>query len=400
MNLGYAIRPDRRIRDVAIGNAVLYRAAFAFRPAPLAELVLDVHGESWGTSVSQSPLEADLGAKLIVGRWTTLNLGAGVGVVPGVGTPDLRVLLGATFAPSLDPDARDTDKDGVPDGLDQCIKHPEDMDGFQDDDGCPEDDNDGDGVEDAVDQCPNDTEDDDDFRDMDGCPDPDNDLDGIPDMSDRCPDEAETVNGFEDEDGCPDDQPVSDSDGDGYDDEVDRCPYDAEDMDGFEDLDGCPDEDNDRDGVLDIADKCPDVKETYNGNEDEDGCPDAGNSRVEVKADRIEISEKIFFETGKATIKKESYSLLNEIAGVLRSNPQIKLVRIEGHTDADGSEVNNLKLSQDRAQAVLDYLVDQGVEAGRLSSAGFGESMPIADNGTEAGKAKNRRVEFIILKVE
>ncbi|MCB9760160.1 MAG: OmpA family protein [Alphaproteobacteria bacterium] len=398
LNLGYAVRPASRVRDVEVNNALLYSAAVGFRPTEPIELMLDVQGESWGGQLSQSPLEVDLGSKFLIGQWTSINVGAGLGILPGLGTPDFRIIAGAAFAPSFDANARDSDKDGVSDGVDQCPKHAEDKDGYQDEDGCPELDNDGDGVEDDVDQCVNDPEDDDGYRDLDGCPDSDNDMDQIPDMSDRCPDEAETVNGFEDEDGCPDEQQVADSDGDGYPDDIDRCPYDAEDLDDFDDTDGCPDEDNDRDGILDVNDECPDNKETYNGTDDEDGCPDEG--RVKVKADRIEISDKIYFESGKATIKRSSYSLLDEIATVIKANPQIKKIRIEGHTDADGSDVANLKLSQDRAKAVMDYLVEAGVEAGRLSSAGFGESVPIADNDTPEGKAQNRRVEFLITAVE
>jgi hypothetical protein len=98
----------------------------------------------------------------------------------------------------------DSDHDGVSDDLDRCPTQPEDKDGFQDADGCPDPDNDGDGIPDAQDKCPNEPEDKDGFQDADGCPDPDNDSDGIPDLRDRCPNEPETINGFEDEDGCPD----------------------------------------------------------------------------------------------------------------------------------------------------------------------------------------------------
>jgi len=118
--------------------------------------------------------------------------------------------------------------------------------------------------------------------------------------------------------------------------------------------------------------------------------------RVEVTADKIVINDKILFEVNKAVIRSESNDLLNEIVSVINENSFIKKISIEGHTDSDGSEKYNEKLSDKRAAAVLQYLVDHGVDAGRLTSKGYGESKPIADNATEEGKEKNRRVEFLI----
>ena len=129
----------------------------------------------------------------------------------------------------------------------------------------------------------------------------DRDGDGIPDDKDKCPDDPEDKDGFEDEDGCPD----PDNDEDGILDVDDLCPNDPEDKDGFEDEDGCPDPDNDKDRILDVDDKCPNEPETYNGFQDEDGCPDKG--RVVVHKGRIEILDKIYFETDKAVIKPVSY---------------------------------------------------------------------------------------------
>ncbi len=150
---------------------------------------------------------------------------------------------------------RDRDHDGVKDRHDRCPDTPEDSDGYQDADGCPDYDNDRDGVPDVLDQCPDEPEDIDGFQDDDGCPDPDNDGDGILDVQDLCPDEPEDFDGVHDDDGCPDD--VIDTDGDGVEDKVDQCPNVPEDIDGFEDDDGCPDLDNDLDGIPDVRDKCP-----------------------------------------------------------------------------------------------------------------------------------------------
>ena len=118
--------------------------------------------------------------------------------------------------------------------------------------------------------------------------------------------------------------------------------------------------------------------------------------RVEVTQDKIVIKDKIQFDTNKTTIKSESDELLSEIVSVIKDNPQLRKISIEGHTDSDGSDAYNLKLSDGRARAVMDHLVQNGVEADRLESKGFGETKPIADNDTPEGKEKNRRVEFII----
>ncbi len=351
-----------------------------------------------GPRGSQLPAEVLLGTKLLLGKVVNINLGGGTGVLPGVGSPDYRVVFGVSLAPSFDPNARDSDKDGVVDGSDRCPHESEDLDGYQDEDGCPDLDNDVDNIPDTQDQCPDDPEDDDGYMDVDGCPDTDNDKDGIPDVSDRCPNDAETVNDYQDEDGCPDEAPIDDTDGDGYKDDVDRCPYDAEDFDNFQDEDGCPETDNDNDGIPDTLDQCPMVREIFNGVDDEDGCPDEG--RVVVEKQAIKIKDRIYFDTGKATIQQRSYSLLDEIASVIQAHPELKLIRVEGHTDSVGNELTNLKLSQRRAEAVKQALIQRGVDPSRLDAAGFGEQRPIASNDTEEGRARNRRVEFIIVERE
>jgi len=186
------------------------------------------------------------------------------------GYPDLVMSIGVSRQFGFG--GADRDADGVRDRDDLCPDLPEDPDGFQDSDGCPDYDNDGDGVPDTRDAAPDAPEDYDDFADDDGAPDLDNDQDGVPDLVDLCPDEAEDRDGHHDDDGCPDD--FADRDGDGVEDTLDSCPDDAEDRDGFEDDDGCPDADNDLDGVPDDRDECPDQPEDYNGHADDDGCPD------------------------------------------------------------------------------------------------------------------------------
>lgn len=176
----------------------------------------------------------------------------------------VQVSLAGQFAPE------DLDEDGVEDPKDQCIDQPEDLDGFDDLDGCPDSDNDRDGILDADDECPDVAETVNGQDDADGCPEEDEDLDGVLDAQDKCPAEPEDADDFEDADGCPD----LDNDQDGLADDGDQCPLQAEDKDGFEDEDGCPDADNDGDGIADTGDQCPNEKETVNGVDDADGCPE------------------------------------------------------------------------------------------------------------------------------
>jgi outer membrane protein OmpA-like peptidoglycan-associated protein len=120
--------------------------------------------------------------------------------------------------------------------------------------------------------------------------------------------------------------------------------------------------------------------------------------RVEVRDNKIEIHDKIQFDYDKATIRPESFSLMNEIASVIHKNSQIKKIRIEGNASAEGSAQHNQKLSEDRARSVMKYLTEHGIAAGELVSIGYGVDRPIADNGSEAGREQNRRVEFVILE--
>jgi outer membrane protein OmpA-like peptidoglycan-associated protein len=251
-------------------------------------------------------------------------------------------------------------------------------------------DRDGDGILDNDDQCPDDPEDIDGFEDVDGCPELDNDQDGVADLTDRCVNVAEDPDGFQDEDGCPE----FDNDFDGIADLNDQCATNAEDFDAYQDEDGCPETDNDSDGITDLLDKCPNEAEDYDGDEDADGCPEE-RKLVKVEDDQIKLNEKVHFKTAKSDILPSSYPLLNEVAEVLVSNPEIH-VRIEGHTDSRGSESYNQNLSEERAASVLQYLLSRGVEASRLTSRGYGESRPIEDNATATGRAANRRVEIHI----
>ncbi len=269
-----------------------------------------------------------------------------------------KVVLPAA-KPKPKPKIGDADGDGCLDNVDKCPQEPEDRDGFQDDDCCPDPDNDGDGVLDTSDICPNVAEDKDGFQDADGCPDPDNDRDGVIDS-------------------------------------IDRCAGQPEDRDGYQDEDGCPDDDNDNDRIPDVTDKCPMQAEDYDGDADTDGCPDL-YKLVVVTDKKIELKETVYFATAKARILARSFPLLNEVAKVLKDYPKIH-IRVEGHTDSRGSDRYNMKLSQRRADSVRKYLMAQGIDGSRMESEGLGETRPIESNRTRAGRAKNRRTEMFITK--
>lgn len=279
----------------------------------------------------------------------------------------------------------DRDKDGITDDVDKCPDQPEDLDGFQDTDGCPDFDNDKDGIPDSLDKCPDLAEDFDGFQDQDGCPDLDNDNDGIADVVDKCPNEPEDFDGVQDEDGCPD--IVQDMDKDGIPDDKDKCPTVAEDFDHFQDEDGCPDFDNDGDGIADSLDKCPNDPETYNGYMDEDGCPD--QRPIEEKF----ILRGVNFESGSASLTPDSYAVLDQVVKSLKAYPEVR-VEISGFTDNVGKDDFNLNLSQKRADSVKLYLVNAGVGADRIEAKGYGKMNPVSTNKTAAGRAENRRIEF------
>jgi outer membrane protein OmpA-like peptidoglycan-associated protein len=157
---------------------------------------------------------------------------------------------------------------------------------------------------------------------------------------------------------------------------------------------GCPDSDGD--GVPDHIDKCPDKP----GKVEADGCPSRAHIKVQVREQSLELREKVNFEFGKAKIMRESFGLLDQVAATLKQHSEILKLRVEGHTDDKGPDAFNLRLSQKRAESVVDYLVGKGVERERLVPKGFGEEKPIASNKTDAGRAANRRVEMIILERE
>ena len=188
-----------------------------------------------------------------------------------------------------------------------------------------------------------------------------------------------------------------DRDHDGISDDQDACPDVAEDRDADRDWDGCPEEDadSDHDGVPDSQDLCPNAKETINGIADDDGCPDSGDPRVIYEDGKFTVLDAIHFETGRADIKPESHSLLDQVTLMIKANPDVK-IRVEGHTDDTGPHDLNVRLSQDRAISVRNYLVQHGVAPQRVRAMGYGPDKPIIKGTTNEARAKNRRVEFVV----
>ncbi len=427
VNLRGVYRGENTLGTTTVGPVEFrYIVGAGYEITPIIHVMAEGYGSTqFASTKGTNTLEIDGNVRILpLSSGLAINVGGGAGVVEGAGVPLFRVLGGLTFSM----EAGDEDGDGINDTADKCPTKPEDEDDFEDEDGCPEDDNDKDGVPDAKDKCPLKAEVINGFEDTDGCPDEvkDSDKDGIPDMTDKCPQQAGKVRTAEHY-GCPD------TDEDGVPDPIDKCPNAAEDTDGFEDTDGCPDPDNDQDGIPDASDecgeepeikngfkdedgcpdsvpdadkdgipdsvdKCPTKPENFNGFEDEDGCPDRGVALVEIKEEEIKILQRVEFETGSDKIQgKTSFAVLDAVVGVLKTNPQIFLIEVAGHTDNQGDSKFNKELSQKRAEAVRKYLAGKGVAESRLRATGYGQEKPISENDTNAGKQKNRRVEFNIV---
>jgi outer membrane protein OmpA-like peptidoglycan-associated protein len=362
-NVGYLVRSKAHVLGNTIDDSLRWGVGAEIPLvgglSALAEVfgALDVLAQDFTSR--DTPTEAMIGARYRHEGWLG-QLGGGPGIIRGITAPEWRLF--AAFGYSHEPAATtavadgDRDRDGVLDSLDGCPDLAEDMDGFED---------------------------------ADGCPDADNDKDGVPDAQDRCPLEPEDKDGFEDQDGCPD----PDNDKDGVLDAQDRCPLEPEDKDGFEDQDGCPDPDNDKDGVLDAQDRCPNEA----GSPDHEGCPAAeAPAKAEIADKSIELKESVLFGLNSAEIESASGPLLDDVARLLTSHPEIELVSVEGHTDDRGSAQHNRDLSQRRAEAVVKALVERSIASTRLKAQGYGPDHPLLPNTDAASRAKNRRVELQI----
>ncbi|MET0404924.1 MAG: OmpA family protein, partial [Cystobacter sp.] len=315
--------------------------------------------------------------------------GVGLGAAPG--TPLFRVMVGSAWggvtpprlasvsgrcAPDEKHTARecpesDEDKDGVPNGLDRC---PYEM-GSLEFSGCPIRDSDGDGIEDSLDVCPQEPG----PAEGKGCALPDDDGDGVDNTRDVCPTEA----GAPEARGCP------------------RRAWSEQDLKeqeaicarykGKRNRLGC--DDRDGDGIANRFDSCPRVR----GPVVNHGCPAEESPLVTLTRSRLELREKIFFVPSQAQLEARSQPQLDWVVETLQEHPEFTLVEVGAHTDNRSFSEANLDLSQGRAEAVRNYLIQKGVAPARLRARGYGDSVPIDSNDTSIGRENNRRVEFIII---
>ncbi|MCK4561438.1 MAG: OmpA family protein [Flavobacteriaceae bacterium] len=257
---------------------------------------------------------------------------------------------------------KDTDDDGVKDKDDVCPN----IAGLEQFNGCP--DTDGDGIKDSEDSCPDVAG----LAALNGCP--DSDGDGFSDKEDLCP----KVAGLEQFNGCPD------TDGDGVMDSKDACPNEA----GLIENKGCPLMDADADGVADKDDKCPNIA----GVAFNYGCPEVTKA---VQKEITDLARAIYFKTGKNSFTDETSIRLDGVSKILSEYTASKFI-VEGHTDSTGSDKVNTALSQKRADAVMNFLIENGFPAENIKAIGYGSSSPIGDNKTKQGRQENRRVEIFL----
>ncbi len=416
LNAGLLFRPQlQTLYNISVGNELTAGLAteYRFDPKPFgqfavifdawARISLESDTATRTIAAEERPVEVGVATRYWPVENHAVTLGLSRGLTKGYGSPDYRLIAGYTFTPVGE---ADPDRDGIYGAADGCPALAEDLDRF---------------------------------NDSDGCPDPDNDKDGILDVDDRCPLVPEDFDGHADSDGCPEEEPVvvvGDSDGDGLLDNVDGCPSDPEDLDRHEDQDGCPDPDNDKDGVCDPwvsergraealaatctgSDACLSEPEDRDGHQDEDGCPDPDNdgdglldldddcpdqpgedcrARLVGKCE-IRILDQVHFRYDRDLIDEvRSAPILMAVAQLLNQHGWIRLLEVQGHTDSDGPAGYNKELSQRRSEQVRKFLVEKGgVAPERLVGKGYGESKPMLSNDTPFGRAKNRRVQFMIL---
>ncbi|WP_437783980.1 OmpA family protein [Sorangium sp. So ce1097] len=346
LNTGVAIRPHVWLHELHVGTELTYGVGGY---VPLLDNTIRVGAEVFGSfgliketrgELDASPIEWQLNSRMFLTKDKALYAGAGVGTrMSGGYAPDFRgvAVVGGSFS-IAESDVRSP-------GFNYVIEAEKDTDG--------------DGYPDVIDICPEDPEDGKQPKPSDGCPDmPDRDGDGIPDV-------------------------------------VDKCPDDPEDMDGIDDRDGCPEEDADQDGIPDAVDKCPkEPGQVVVDDPEKNGCP-YYIRRIQGSAE-IEIMKQVEFEFDSSRILPQSYPILDEVVRLLKANPEIKLLSIEGHTDNQGTIDYNDRLAHNRAIAVRIYLINKGVQSERLSSVGYGSRRPLVSNDTPEGRQRNRRVEFHI----
>ncbi|MBL9042383.1 MAG: OmpA family protein [Myxococcales bacterium] len=407
--LGFLIRPEavtvsppnfagsqgRAASELQIGlSAAYFDQERRFAVGPEMILTAAAAGEDsfsrFGTS-----LELLLAGHYNIAKMIQTGLAVGAGFVRQPGTPDFRMLFRLAYAPVAEKKREnDRDGDGILDAEDACP----DTKGIRTSNpathGCPPPtDRDRDGVADVNDYCPDVHQGQTPDPARLGCPmsapEADRDGDGVLDKDDLCPDLPRGPVPDPARFGCP----APDTDRDGIQDPVDLCPMEPVGMSPDPARRGCPLPDRDHDTVPDKTDFCPDKPGAPHPDPKKNGCP----GLLTVDHGKIVILKPVYFATDKDIILPQSFPVLQAVADALKAATGIRQVRIEGHTDSQGVRIYNVDLSQRRARSVVTWLVQHGIEVERLQSEGYGPDRPIDTNATVAGRAKNRRVEFIIL---
>ena len=347
-----------------------------------------------GNEAQRNSVELLLGSRYLVNPSMEVFALGGMGMGSALGAPLFRVMVGTAFGgvtpPRLPGESSvncstdlkhtaeecpdlDEDLDGVRNGLDRCPYET----GTLERNGCPRRDLDGDGIEDALDACPSEVGD----AAWKGCPMPDNDGDGVSDDQDSCP----TQPGSIETRGCP----KKDRDHDDIEDDVDLCP----DQPGEARLHGCPESDRDGDNVPNRFDSCPDVA----GKEENHGCPEHELPLVTLSRAQFELVGKVLFVPAQPILDPSSHYLLDWVVRVIKEHPEFPLIVVGAHTDNRGFPAANLQLSQARAFAVRQYLIQKGIAPERVEARGYGDTRPIDNPSTSMGRENNRRVEFYII---
>jgi OOP family OmpA-OmpF porin len=370
--VAYALQGGLHLRPVSdrgfpeLGNEAWGGVALGVRPHEAVLIGPELYGTSTISNsnfgqLRASPVELLFGAHFTIADDWRLGLGAAPGLTQGLGSPRFRALLRLEYFPAIKPPS-DRDKDGVFDFEDACPDEPGRRTKDPETNGCPR-------------------------RPPPPPPPSDRDKDGIIDAADACPDTPGVPTDDPKTNGCP---PIADRDKDGIPDSEDACP----DVPGVKTdnpkTNGCADKD--KDTIFDPEDACPDAAGPPDPDPKKNGCPAA-----RVENNQIIITQQVKFKTGSATILPESDVILDAIQKIMEEHPEIKKVRIEGHTDNRGGAAYNNGLSKRRAASVVKWLVDHGIDKSRFTSQGFGFSRPIATNKTEEGRQENRRVELHIV---
>ena len=396
--LGANIRGiDETYGGTQVASDVSFGASAGFR---VADKKLVVGPEIFGHSVVQNssfftskatPVEGLFGMHYTIGDAFRAGAGVGTGLTAGYGAPVFRGILSVEWVPPPPKSEPPPDRDGdhVLDAEDACPDVPGIRTNDPKTNGCPAPaDRDGDGIMDSDDACPDIAGVQTDDPKTNGCP-SDRDHDGIADALDACPDVAGVKSDDPKTNGCPPDR-----DHDGILDSEDACPDVAGVRTSDPKTNGCPaDPDRDKDGIKNEVDACPDEPGKPDPDPKRNGCPKAF-----VKEGQIRILDQVKFKTNSAQILpgKDSEEVLEAVVSVINAHPEIKGIRVEGHTDNKGTAALNKKLSAARAASVVKWLTGHGIDKSRLTSEGFGPDRPIEPNDTEEGRKQNRRVEFHI----